>query len=296
MMKTAVPALSACILAVILVACGPQPAPQGSAPAASSSSGAGSPVASPQPVTSPAAAAQAGELRVFAAASLTDAFTEIGKTFESQNPGSTIVFNFGPSTGLRTQIENGATADVFASADQSQMERARSAGLIAGEPQSFANNVLILITPVSNPGNIQTIQDLARPGIRLVMTNAQVPVGAYTLQMLESLSKDPAYGADFSQRVRANVRSEEEDVRSLVAKVNLEEADAGIVYVSDVTPQVAARVRTIQIPDAYNVIAAYPIAVVKDAKQPDLAARFIQLVLSDAGQNAIAKWGLRRAR
>jgi molybdate transport system substrate-binding protein len=287
-MRPTIHALCALALTILVAACGPQAAP-GSNPVP------GSTGASPQAAASPAPPIQ-GELRVFAAASLTDAFNELGKTFESQNPGSTVVFNFGPSTGLRTQIENGATADVYASADQTQMERARTGGLLAGDPQTFANNVLVVIAPASNPGNVQTLQDLGRPGLRFVMTNSQVPVGAYTLQVLDSLGKEPAYGADFAQRVRANVRSEEEDVRSLVAKVTLGEADAGVVYASDVTPQVASQVKTIPIPDANNVIAAYPIAVVKDVRQAALAQRFVQFVLSDAGQATIAKWGLRRAR
>jgi molybdate transport system substrate-binding protein len=250
-MRPAIHTLCALALAILAAACGPQPAPI-------SNPGTGSTGASPQAAASPAPAIQ-GELRVFAAASLTDAFNELGRAFESQNPGSTVVFNFGPSTGLRTQIENGATADVYASADQTQMERARTGGLLAGDPQTFANNVLVVIAPASNPGNIQTLQDLGRPGVRFVMTNSQVPVGAYTLQVLDSLSKEPGYGAEFAQRV-------------------------------------AAQVKTIPIPDANNVIAAYPIAVVKDARQAELAQRFVQLVLSDAGQTTIAKWGLRRAR
>jgi molybdate transport system substrate-binding protein len=243
-----------------------------------------------------ATAAQGAELNVFAAASLTDAFNELGGVFESQQPGTRVVFNYGPSSGLRTQIEQGAPADVFASADEAQMRLAQQNGVIAGEPRVFARNELVLITPRDNPGRIETLADLARPGLRLVTTGPQVPIGAYTRQMLQTLSADPAYGADFAERVLANVRSEEDNVRAVVAKVALGEADAGVVYTSDVTPRVAPEVRQIPIPPEANVIATYPIAVVRGARQPELAERWIALVLSDAGQQVLARWGFRPAR
>jgi molybdate transport system substrate-binding protein len=241
------------------------------------------------------AAAQGGELTVFAAASLTDAFDELGGLFESQQSGSRVRFNYGASSQLRTQLEQGARGDVFASADQAQMDQARAAGLVAGAAPAFARNALVLLTPRDNPGRIETLADLARPGLRLVTTAPQVPVGSYTRQVLAKLSDDPAYGADFASRVLANVRSEEDNVRAVVAKVQLGEADGGVVYTSDVTPAVAPEVRTIAIPDAVNVIAAYPIAVVADARQPALAQRFVDLVLSDAGQEVLARYGFQLA-
>src|SRR5579875_1488495 len=224
----------------------------------------------PRPAVAEPLAAQGVELNVFAAASLTDAFNELGGVFESQQPGVRVVFNYGPSSGLRTQIEQGAPADVFASADEAQMRLAQQNGVIAGEPRVFARNELVLITPHDNPGGIATLADLARPGLRLVTTGPQVPIGAYTRQLLQTLSADPAYGADFAERVLANVRSEENDVRAVVAKVALGEADGGIVYSSDVTPRVAS-----------------------GARQPELAERWIALVLSDTGQQALARWGFR---
>ncbi|HLI26448.1 MAG TPA: molybdate ABC transporter substrate-binding protein [Chloroflexota bacterium] len=247
----------------------------------------------PRPAVAEPLAAQGVELNVFAAASLTDAFNELGGVFESQQPGVRVVFNYGPSSGLRTQIEQGAPADVFASADEAQMRLAQQNGVIAGEPRVFARNELVLITPHDNPGGIATLADLARPGLRLVTTGPQVPIGAYTRQLLQTLSADPAYGADFAERVLANVRSEENDVRAVVAKVALGEADGGIVYSSDVTPRVASEVRQIAIPPEVNIIATYPIAVVRGARQPELAERWIALVLSDTGQQALARWGFR---
>jgi molybdate transport system substrate-binding protein len=247
------------------------------------------------PGASAPAAAQNGELTVFAAASLTDAFDELGDLFESQQPGSRVRFNYGASSQLRTQLEQGARGDVFASADQAQMDQARGAGLIAGETPPFARNRLVLITPRDNPGRIDTPADLARPGLRLITTGPQVPIGAYTHQVLAQLGDDPAYGADFAMRVLANVRSEEDNVRAVVAKVQLGEADGGIVYTSDVTPAVAPEVRTIAIPEAVSVVATYPIAVVQGTRQPALAQRFIALLLSEDGQAVLARYGFQPA-
>jgi len=251
------------------------------------------------PGSSPAstpAGGQTGELHVAAAASLTDAFGELGTAFESQNPGSRVLFNFGPSSGLRTQIEQGAPADVFASADQAQMELARANGVVAGEPEVFARNVLVLVLPRDNSGRITSVQDLARPGLRLVSTAPQVPIGAYTRQMLQSMRQDPAYGADFADRVLANIRSEELDVRAVLAKITLGEADGGVVYATDVTPAVAPEVQVLPIPEQFNVIVSYPIALVQGARQPVLGQRFVDLVLSDAGQAVLARYNFQPAR
>ena len=206
-----------------------------------------------------APAVQAGDVNVAAAASLTGCLRRARSgLFESQNPGSRMVFNFGPSSGLRTQIEQGAPADVFASADQAQMDLAKTNGVIAGDPQVFARNALVLVLPRDNPGRITSLQDLARPGLRLVSTAPQVPIGAYTRQMLQTMSQDPMYGADFADRVLANVRSEELDVRALLNKIVLGEGDGGVVYATDVTQQVAPEVQVVQIPEAFNVIASLP--------------------------------------
>jgi molybdate transport system substrate-binding protein len=242
------------------------------------------------------AATQDGELNVAAAASLTEAFGELGALFESQNPGSRLVFNFGPSSGLRTQLEQGAPGDVFASADQAQMDLADANGVIAGEPRVFARNALVLVLPGDNPGRITELADLARPGLRLVTTAPQVPIGAYTRQMLQSMSQDPAYGADFADRVLANVRSEELDVRAVLAKIALGEGDAGVVYATDVTPQIAPEVQVLPIPEVFNVIVTYPIALVQGARQPALGQRFVDLVLSDAGQAVLARYSFQSGR
>lgn len=237
----------------------------------------------------PRADAQTRELTVFAAASLTDAFNELGPVFEQQNPGSHVVFSFGASSTLRTQLEQGAPADVFASADQRQMDLAVAAGQIAGEPRTFARNLLVIITPKANAAGVTAPADLARPGLKFVTAAPEVPVGVYTKQILEKMSADPAYGADFGAKVLANVVSEEPNVRQIVAKVQLGEADAAIVYSSDVTPASAPDLNVIQIPEAFNVVATYPIAATARAAQPELAQKFNDLVLSPAGQAALAK-------
>ncbi len=231
-------------------------------------------------------------LHVFAAASLSDAFTEIGHHLEHQRPGLTVRLNFAGSQQLATQIEQGAAADVFASADERWMNYARERGLLSGEPAVFARNGLVVIVPKTNPARIRRLQDLARGGIKLVLGADAVPVGHYSRTVLRNLARDPAFGGDFATLVLRNVVSEEENVKSVAGKVRLGEADAGIVYRSDVTPAVARFIRVIEIPESANVFAAYPIAVVKDAKEPGGAQRFVAFVLSPEGQRVLERHGL----
>jgi len=230
-------------------------------------------------------------LTVFAAASLTDAFGEIATAFEAAHPGVKVVFNFGGSPTLATQLSEGAPADVFASANTKQMTVAQDAGRIAGKIRTFVKNRLVVIVPSDNPAKIQTLHDLANPGVLLVVAAPDVPVRDYTDTMLKRLAAVPGYGEKYSQAVTANIVSEEENVRQVVAKVSLGEADAGVVYRSDVTPDVADKVNLIPVPDAYNTIATYPIALTNDTTQPELAQAFIDYVLSDAGQDFLVRWG-----
>jgi molybdate transport system substrate-binding protein len=223
-----------------------------------------------------------GELVVFAAASLTEAFREMGKQIETTYPGLKVIYNFGGSPTLRTQIEQGAHADIFASADAMQMDMAQKSGVVQGERPVFVKNRLVVIVPGTNPGKVTEFRDLARPGLKLDLTAPQVPVGNYSRQAIRKASAD--YGADFEQRTLANVVSEEENVKQVVTKVQLGEADAGIVYVSDVTPRVRKEVVTIPIPDAYNQIATYPIALTQQVRNRPAAEAFMALVLSPAGQ------------
>ncbi len=238
----------------------------------------------------PTATLEPRTLTVFAAASLTDSFTEIGKSFEAAHPGVTVTINFAGSQTLSTQLTEGAVADVFASANHTEMDKLVSANLVEqGGPQDFLTNKLIVVLPADNPANVQTLQDLARSGLKLILAADTVPAGKYARQILDNMAKDPTFGQDFKTKVLANVVSNENDVKQVVAKVQLGEADAGIVYLSDSVA--APELKTIEIPVDYNVIAKYPIAALKDAPQPALATDFITYVLSPDGQATLKKWG-----
>jgi molybdate transport system substrate-binding protein len=232
-----------------------------------------------------------GELTIFTAASLTDAFKDMAAEIEKANPGTKLTFNFAGSPTLRTQLAQGARADVFASADEPNMAGAERHGTIIGEPQIFARNQLVVVVPAKNPAGIHTLQDLTKPKLKLVLTNKDVPVGNYARQALEKLSQDATYGPDFAKRVLANLVSEETNVKQVASKVQLGEADAGIVYSTDVTPTLRDAVRVIQIPPEFNVIAKYPIAAVKGANNEAGAQAFIAYVLSPAGQTILARRG-----
>jgi len=235
-----------------------------------------------------AAAATSGRLTVFAAASLADAFTLLGSVLEQRNPGLHVTMNLAGSQQLAQQIDQGARADVFASADQRWMDYIRDHGLIEGAPQEFVRNRLVVIVPQSNPGRIARLEDLSRPGVKLVINAGTVPAGKYSREALAKLNAAPGFPPDYAQQVLRNVVSEEDNVKSVVTKVQLGEADAGMVYRSDVTPTVAGKLRVIDIPGKYNVLASYRIALVKNAPSPDAGHEFIDLVLSPVGQRVLA--------
>jgi molybdate transport system substrate-binding protein len=236
------------------------------------------------------AAPVSGEIVVFAASSLTDVFQDMATAFQQANPDAKLTFNFGASSQLATQLSQGAKADVFASADQTQMDNARKADAIAGQDRVFARNRLVLIVPRNNPQHITAVQDLANPGVKFVTAQPSVPIGQYTAQMLDTASADPAYGADFKARVQANTVSQEDNVRQVVSKVQLGEADAAVVYSTDATPQVRDQLQLIQIPDPLQQLATYPIAVAKGAN-PAGGEAFVSYVLGPEGQATLAKWG-----
>ncbi|MCG8350938.1 MAG: molybdate ABC transporter substrate-binding protein, partial [Chloroflexales bacterium] len=218
-------------------------------------------------------------LIVFAAASLTDAFEAIAQTFERDNPGVDVVRNFAGSQLLAAQLNEGASADVFASAHRTQLETIIQEGrVISGTEQTFARNRLVVVVPEDNPARLQTLHDLANPGIKLVLADAAVPVGRYSLEFLVRASALPEYTETYSPTVLANVVSYEDNVRAVLAKVLLGEADAGIVYTSDVALD-REQVRQLSIPDELNTLAAYPIAPIADSKNPELARQFIDFTL-----------------
>jgi molybdate transport system substrate-binding protein len=238
------------------------------------------------------ATAAPATLTVLAAASLTDAFTELGAAVEAAHPGVTVAFSFAGSNALAQQLIAGAPADVFASANGAQMAAVIEGGRVAeGSERVFARNRLVVIFPSDNPGRIETLADLATPGLTLVLAAAEVPVGQYALDFLDRASENPMYGAGYREGVLANVVSYETNVRTVYTKVALGEADAGLVYSSDAAGDGAGDVGQLDIPNDLNTIAAYPIAALADAREPALAQAYVDLICSAAGQTIMAKYG-----
>jgi molybdate transport system substrate-binding protein len=215
-----------------------------------------------------------GELKVFAAASLTAAFTEIGEQFTNAN-GTKVTFNFAGSQALATQIQQAAPADVFASADIANMDKVTD---LVGTPQNFASNLLAIVVEKGNPKDVKGLEDLAKPDLKVVLAAEEVPAGMYAKQVLDKAG------------VSVTPVSQEDNVKAVVTKVSLGEADAGIVYVTDVTAG-GDKVEGVDIPEGQNVTATYPIATVKASKAQDKAQAFMDLVLSDQGQQVLKKYG-----
>jgi len=233
-------------------------------------------------------------LTVLAAASLTEAFEDLGERFEAQNPGTTVVFNFAGSQQLAQQLAQGAPGDVFASANQVQMQNVVTAGRVDPDKDSImVGNRLAIVYPPDNPAGIRRMLDLARPGIRLVLGDEAVPVGGYSLEFLEKASQDASFGAQFTESVLSNVASYEQSVRAVLNKVILGEADAGIVYSSDVIDAGSIGVGVLPIPDLLNTNASYAIAPISDSKKSELAEAFISYVISTEGQDILATYGFR---
>ena len=219
-----------------------------------------------------------GEITVFAAASLTAAYTEIGDAFMTEHPDSKVTFNFAASSDLVTQINEGAPADVFASADQANMTKLADAGGNAGEPQVFATNSLQIIVEPGNPKGITGVADLAKSDILYVTCAPEVPIGKYAAQVLTAAG------------VTATPASLEENVKGIVTKVTLGEADAGIVYKTDV---IAAgdKAEGVDIPADINVTATYPVVATKEAANAGGARAFVDFVVGEQGQKILASYG-----
>lgn len=293
----------------VLVACGgtsptPTPSRAGTPPPASTATPTAQAMTSPTamptatrvatPTPAPTPTPQlTGEVVVFAAASLTDAFKEIAAEFQKAHPGVTVTFNFGGSSLLRTQLAQGAKADVFASADKKNMDGAIQDGTISGTPKVFVRNEPVIVVPANNPAGITSLKDLGKSGVRLVLEGKDVPIGNYARQILDEASQDPSYGSDFSARVLQNVVSEETNVKASLTKVVLGEADATFVYRTDVTADVRDKVKIIEIPANLNITAEYYIATTKQAPNPTAAQAFVEYVLSPASQKILAKWGFK---
>ncbi len=235
--------------------------------------------------TAPAAAtpsALSGSITVFAAASLSDPFKALSSAFQTAHPRVTVQFNFAGTPTLVTQIEQGAQADVFASADTTNMDKLKGDGFTVGTPQLFAHNQLEIVVAPGNPKGITGLADLAKPGVIYNSEAATVPAGKYSLQALAKAG------------VTVTPKSLETDVKSVVSKVELGEADAGIVYTTDVKAA-GSKVQGVPIPSAYNVLATYPLVAVKSTKNSAVANAFIAYVLSSAGQSTLESFGFLRA-
>ena len=216
-------------------------------------------------------------LTVFAAASLTGAFEELGADFEADHEGVSVEFNFAGSSDLAAQIQGGAPADVFASADEPNMEKLTADDLV-GAPETFATNVLEIAVPPGNPAGVESLQDLTMPDLNLVICAPEVPCGAATQQVADNAG------------ITLQPVSEEQSVTDVLNKVETGEADAGMVYVTDVLAA-GDTVEGVEFPESAEVVNVYPIATVNDSDHAELAQEFMDLVLAEAGQSVIADYG-----
>ena len=223
-------------------------------------------------------AAGGGKLIVFAAASLKKSFTDIGEQFKTDNPGSDVEFSFAGSSDLVTQLTQGAPADVFASADTRNMDKAAQADLLSGQPVNFASNTLTIVTTPGNPKKIASFADLAKPDVTTVVCAPQVPCGSATQTVEKALN------------VTLNPVSEESQVTDVLGKVTSGQADAGLVYVTD-AQGAGDKVTAVAFPESSKAVNIYPIAVLKQSKNPELAQKFVDAVTGEAGQKVLSAAG-----
>jgi molybdate transport system substrate-binding protein len=217
-------------------------------------------------------------ITVFAAASLKKTFTDIGEQFKTENPGFSVEFSFAGSSDLVTQLTQGAEADVFASADTKNMDKAAQAGLLAGDPVNFASNTLIIAVAPGNPKKIASFKDLTRQGLNVVVCAPQVPCGSATQKVEQATG------------VTLKPVSEESSVSDVLNKVTSGQADAGLVYVTD-AKGAGDKVAVVAFPEAVGAVNTYPIAVLKDSKNPELARKFVDLVTGESGQKVLSAAG-----
>lgn len=233
------------------------------------------------------------ELTILAAASLTEAFDQLKFNFEQLNSQTAITISYAGSQQLAQQIIQGAPADVYASANLDQMNNVIQAGMIASTTsQVFAQNQLVIVMPENGPRPLVNLRDLAKPGLKIILAAEEVPVGAYTLEFLDKAASDPAYGSDFKNSVLRNVVSYEANVKAVVNKITLGEADAGIVYASDVNQANQEQLTILDIPNELNALGNYYIAPLIESTNGQQAANFISFLLSPEGQKILTENGL----
>ena len=273
----------AVVLAFAIAACSGTPTPVPSGRPASDVPAASAPAAS-----APGRACRRA-LTVYAAASLKTALTKVADAYDAANPGTTISVSADSSSALETKIEQGAPADVFLSADMSNPQKLVDKGLASGPVVSFAGNLLAIIVPASNPAGIRTPADLARSGVKVIAAGDTVPIARYARQLVANLAMQPGYPPSFAAAYAANVASKEDNVAAVVAKVELGEGDAGIVYVTDARS--STRLITIPVPAAANVPATYGGTVVAASPNQAAAARFLAWLAGPGGQAILASLG-----
>lgn len=236
--------------------------------------------------------AQPVTLTVFTAASLTGAFTDIADAYNAQSDGITVETVFDGSQALRTQIEQGAEPDVFVSANTKHMNALKDEGFMDNDTVVlFLENSMAVIVPADNPAGIETLDDLANDGVKIVIGTADVPFGSYTRQVLEKMNASESYGPEYVDAVYANVVSEETAVSSVVPKLTLGEADAAFVYKSDILQEYRDQLIQMDIPDEFNVVASYPLGILAETENEDASLDFIEFVRGDEGSAILEDYG-----
>jgi molybdate transport system substrate-binding protein len=243
----------------------------------------------PEPQASPSLSTEPVELTVFGAASLKGALERVKTVYEAAHPGLTVTLATDSSVALRTQIEQGAPADVYLSADTTNAQALVDAGLADGLAVPFAGNVLTIIVPPDNPAGIETPADLARTGVKIVAAGDEVPIARYAAQAVGNLARLDGYPADFAAAYAANIVSREDNVKAVVAKIELGEGDAGIVYATDAAA--SESVSSIEIPADANVPASYAGVVVGATRHADAARSFLDWIAGPDGQAILAEFG-----
>lgn len=228
-------------------------------------------------------------LTIYAAASLKAALAQVKTVYEAANPGTTLKISTDASSALETKIEQGAPVDMFLSADTTNPQKLVDKGLASGSLVRFAGNLLTIIVPTANPANVQSPADLAHGGVKIIAAGDTVPITKYATLLVANLAKEAGYPADFAARYEANVRSKEDNVAAVVAKLELGEGDAAIVYVTDAKP--STRVTTVTVPAAANVPAMYGGAVVKASTHQAAARAFLTWLAGPDGESILASFG-----